>query len=325
VPAGASRAVGRAGCHGDALRRHASLFAPPAWIVVALLAATGCGPRPNGIVAVLTDYGWQDHYAGVLIANVLRANPQARIVTITHDIEPFNIAEGAFVLAEAGVEFPAGTVLLGIVDPEVGTERAPIVVVTARGRILVGPDNGLLDPLIRRDGGARGVYRIANPGLLRPGALSSTFHGRDLFAPIAGHLSRGVDPASVGPRLSRWVRLDLPGPVQADGAMRGAVMHVDRYGNLLTNIPADWLEALPMGAGLEVAAGGHQVMARYSRTYAEAPRGEFVALRNASACVEIARNLESAAAQLNVRAGDPIELWVAWRRPASPWHPRVKR
>jgi S-adenosylmethionine hydrolase len=279
--------------------------------LTALLVGAGCAPRPNGIVAVLTDYGTQDHYVGVLIANVLRANPHARIVTITHEIEPFNIAQGAFVLAEAGVEFPAGSVLLGIVDPGVGTERAPIVVVTAKGRILVGPDNGLLDPLIHRDGGARGVYRIANPALLRPGALSSTFHGRDLFAPIAGHLSRGVDPASVGPRLSEWVRLDLPEPVQAAGAMRGAVMHVDRYGNLLTNILADWLEALPMGAGVEVAAGQRQVMARYSRTYAEAPRGEFVALCNASGYVEIARNLESAAAQLNVHAGDPIELWPA--------------
>lgn len=304
-PRARERGAGRLRGPG-ARRRRCARLALAAGLLAA--AAGGCGPRPTGTVAILTDYGTRDHYAGVLAAGVLRANPAARMVTLTHDIEPFNIAQGAFVLAEAGAEFPPGTVLLAIVDPGVGTQRAPIVALTQAGRILVGPDNGLLDPLIRRDGGVRGIWRIANPRLLRAGAASSTFHGRDLFAPVAGHLSRGVRPAEVGPPLESWTPLELPVAERVGHALRGAVVHVDRYGNILTNLPAAWLEDVPRGGRVEIVGRDCRASGVHERTYGDVPEGSFVVLANASGCVEVARNQASAAAWLGVRAGDAIEL-----------------
>ncbi len=272
------------------------------------LVAVGCRSAATGTVALLTDYGAKDHYVGVLSAAVLAANPQARLVPITHEIEPYNIAQGAFVLAEAGSEFPAGTVVVAVVDPGVGTARAPIVVQTRRGLLLVGPDNGLLDPLICRDGGARGVWRIENPRLVRAGAASSTFHGRDLFGPVAGHLSRGVRPETVGPPLATWVHLKLPEPTHDERGLCGAVVHVDRYGNLLTNIPAAWLGLMPPDGRLVVRCRGRTLAARAGRTYADVAPGEWVVLANASRYVEIARNQASAAELLGCRAGEPVEI-----------------
>ncbi len=282
-------------------------------LMLALLVA-GCRSGPTGTVALLTDYGTQDHYVGVLSAAVLGANPHARLVPITHEIEPYNIAQGAFVLAEAGGEFPPGTVLVAIVDPGVGTARAPIVVQTRRGLLLVGPDNGLLDPLICRDGGARGVWRIENPHVVRAGAASSTFHGRDLFGPVAGHLSRGVRPERVGPPVATWVHLNLPEATHDERGLCGAVVHVDRYGNLLTNIPADWLGLTPPDGRLVVRCHGRTLVARVGRTYADVPVGEGVVLANASRYVEIARNQARAAEALGGRAGDAVEIGLG---PAS--------
>jgi S-adenosylmethionine hydrolase len=284
--------------------------------VVAAVTLTSCAPTGRGTIALLTDYGTADQYTGVLVANVLRANPDARVVTITHHIPPYDIPAGAFVLAEVGPEFLPGTVLVGIVDPGVGTARAPVVIVTRGGRVLVGPDNGLFDPLIARDGGAAAVYEIANPELVRAGPASSTFHGRDLFAPIAGHLSRGVPPAKVGPRRADWVRLPVAQAQRTATALTGAVRHVDRYGNVLTNIPGAWLDAQARGASLQVEVAGQTVDARIARTYGDVPEGAYVLLRNAAGEVELARNQASAGATLGVRAGQPLTIRLAESRPA---------
>lgn len=289
-------------------RTAASGSARSASLLAGLLLGAGCAGPGQGTVALLTDYGSRDHYVGVLSANVLRANPSARLVTITHEIEPYNIEQGAAVLADAVPEFAPGTVVIGVVDPGVGTQRAAIVVVTRGGHILVGPDNGLFDPLIQRDGGARAVYRIENPNLMRPGGGSTTFHGRDIFAPVAGHLSRGVSPSAVGPRVRSWVTLEQPEPRAQGYTFSGAVIHVDRYGNLLTNMPAAWLEAVELGTVFCVRAGGHEVACTYRRTYGEVPEGDFVVLRNASGNVEVARNRGSAADVLNVRVGAAIQI-----------------
>src|SRR5262245_32778833 len=175
---------------------------------VALAACLGCTSN-RGTVLMLTDYGTKDHYVAILEANVLKANPSARIIHITHNIEPFNIMQGAFVLAQAVPEFPAGTVVVGIIDPGVGSERHPIVVETNSGHLLVGPDNGLFDPLIAKEGGVKSIHLIENDQLKRPGTMSSTFHGRDLFAPVAGHLSRGVSVDRVGSKVTDWLKLEV--------------------------------------------------------------------------------------------------------------------
>jgi len=276
--------------------------------LASLLVLAGCSTGQPHAVAVLTDFGTKDHYAAILTANVLRANPDARILTITHEIEPFNIVQGAFVLAEAVPEFPAGTVVLAVVDPGVGSERAPIVAVTKTGHVLVGPDNGLFDPLIRRTGGAKAVYRIANPALMRPDADSSTFHGRDLFAPVAGHLSRGVAPAAVGPALDTWVPLALSRPTRQGSTLQGTVIHVDRYGNLLTNIPGEWLAHFPFGTTLEIGVGDARQTCTWQKTYGDVPAQAYLVLRSASGNLEVAQNLGNAARTLGVRAGSAITL-----------------
>ena len=152
------------------------------------------------------------------------------------------------------------------------------------------------------------MWRIENPRLVRAGAASSTFHGRDLFGPVAGHLSRGVSPKHVGSPVATWVHLNLPEPTHDERGLCGAVVHVDRYGNLLTNIPAAWLGLTPPDGRLVVRCHGRTVTARAGRTYADVAIGEWVVLANASRYVEIARNQASAAEALGCRAGDAVEI-----------------
>lgn len=279
-------------------------------ILLGLSLLSGCASSHRSAVVMLTDYGTHDHYVAMLTANVLKANPTATMTTITHEIHPFNILEGAFTLAEAVTEFPSGTVFMGIVDPGVGSERTPIVVVTNTGHILVGPDNGLFDPAIQRCGGARAVYAIENPAVMRPGTMSSTFHGRDIFAPVAGHISNGTPPERVGPRRESWVKLDVQPPVREKDGVTGTILQVDYYGNVLTNIPASWMEGAAYGTTYEVQFGDKKAACTWHKTYSDVPSGAYVALTNAAGNIEIARNLESAARDLDASVGGRITLRV---------------
>lgn len=275
-----------------------------------LLAAPGCTTPGRDFVGVLTDYGESDHYAAVLTASILHANPEARIIPISHDIQPYNIVQGAFVLSQAAPSFPRGAVVVGIVDPG-GAARNPIVAVTQAGHVLVGPDNGLFDLLLRREGMAA-VYLLERVGLVVPDQPDGP--PRDVFGPVAGYLSRGHDPATLGPRLDRWTRIDLADPTRANGVLRGAVLHVDRFGNLLTNLPGEWLKAHEVGTCFTVErvhrAPGARPLARVQcsrqQTYGDVPPGEFVAIECASQQVEIARNQGDAAAALGIQVGDEV-------------------
>ncbi|MBI5865525.1 MAG: SAM-dependent chlorinase/fluorinase [Planctomycetes bacterium] len=279
-------------------------------LVLTLALLSGCSAGGGNTVVMLTDYGTRDHYVAILAANVLKANPNAKMVAITHEIHPFNIMEGAFTLAEAVTEFTPGTVFLGIVDPGVGSDRTPIVVVTRTGHILVGPDNGLFDPAIARCGGAAAVYAIENPALLRPGTMSSTFHGRDIFAPVAGHMSAGVDPAKAGPLRTDWVHLDIQPAIRERDGVTGTILQVDYYGNLLSNIPASWMEGAPYGTAYEIAYEGKTERCTWQRTYSEVPKGAYLALGNAAGNIEFARNLDDAARTLAASVGQRITLRV---------------
>ncbi len=280
-----------------------------------LIGAGPVGCAHQRPVLMLTDFGTQDHYAAVLTAGVLRTNPRARILTVSHEIEPFNIVAGAFVLAAAVPEFTTDAVVLAVVDPGVGTERAAIVVQTQAGHLLVGPDNGLFDPVIQRAGGARAVYQITNRDLMRPGALSSTFHGRDIFSPVAGHLSRGVAPHRVGPRLNTWVRLPVAAPRQTVDRLEGTVLQVDHYGNLLTNMPQAWLQRWPLGTPLQVMVGQRWTAAIHERTYGAVPPGQFVVLGNQSGWIEIAQNQAHGGRTLGVSVGQSIAVRSAPQPP----------
>src|SRR5262249_19353343 len=187
-----------------------------------------------GIVALLTDYGLQDPYAGVMKGALLSVNPQARIVDLTHDIPPQDVREGSRVLAAARGYFPDGTVFVAVVDPGVGSDRAIVGVETDR-QVFLAPDNGLLSFL--EDSIVRMVRITEAKYFLKP--VSKTFHGRDIFAPVAGHLTRGVDLARFGPPLKQLTPLEASLPRRTpDGGIQGEVVTIDRFGNLITNIPA---------------------------------------------------------------------------------------
>jgi len=263
----------------------------------------------SGLVAVLTDYGTKDFYVGALKGAMYTANPQVKITTITHQIEPFNVAEGSYVLVHAAMEFPPGTVFLAVVDPGVGTERRSIVMESPDHKLFVAPDNGLLTGVMDKLGVAH-AYEIKNYGLIRKGTVSATFHGRDILGPVAAHLAGGVRPSDVGPEITDLIRLPVT-PARRDGAaVVGLVVHVDRYGNMITNIPGRLIEQMGFepGARIRVTIGNEAITATFATTYGDVPEGDWLALINAEKLMEIARNLGNAAETVGASAGIKVRL-----------------
>jgi S-adenosylmethionine hydrolase len=261
-------------------------------------------PRASGIVTLLTDFGVEDPYVGIVKGVILAVNPAARIVDLTHAIPPQDIRRGALALEASYRVFPAGTVHLAVVDPGVGGPRRPLAV-HADGHVFVGPDNGLLGFCAARTG-ARAValtepryYRAGRPG------VSATFHARDIFASVAGHCSRGVPLERFGPPVRRLVRLALPAPRRAGDRVIGEVLLADRFGNLLTNVTAADLPAAP--AGCRVALAGHRIDGLVSR-YGDRPVGTLGALIDSSGRVEIFVREGSARARLGLGPGTRVSF-----------------
>jgi S-adenosylmethionine hydrolase len=256
------------------------------------------------VVTLLSDFGSRDGFVGIMKGVALAIDPALQLVDISHEIPPQAVAVGALVLRSAVPYFADGTVHLAVVDPGVGTARAPIVVRADRA-LLVGPDNGLLAPAVAALGGARAVHAIENPALLGQ-PVSATFHGRDIFAPAAAHLARGVPLASVGPPRSGLVELALPAVVVTSGAAQGAVVHVDRFGNLLTNIDRAALR------GFRHPPHSVRVIEMFTvplhATYGDVAPGELVAVWSSWGTVEIAVRDGSAAAHLGVGAGAAVAV-----------------
>lgn len=266
----------------------------------------------GGPIVLLTDFGLEDTYVGVMKGVILRINPRATIVDLCHQVAPQNVVEGGFLLATSYRFFAPDAIFVAAVDPGVGTERRPVALQTPHG-IFVGPDNGLFGMVARDFGVAappsagrvplagsaiQGVI-LTNPRYALP-RISATFHGRDLFAPAAAHLSLGVPLAALGPPLSDLAVLPLPRPERRDGELIGHVVHVDRFGNLITDVAQPDLADFPEPV-IEVAG---QQIPRISRTYAEHPG--LVALVGSSDQLEIALSGGSAALALGVRLGDPV-------------------
>jgi hypothetical protein len=260
------------------------------------------------IVALLTDFGTRDHYAGAVKGAVLAACPEAAVVDVTHEVTPHDVAEGAFALGAAYKAFPGRTVFVAVVDPGVGTARRGLAV-EAGGYRFVAPDNGLLT-FVLADHPDASIREIANAGLFRHD-VSPTFHGRDVFAPVAGHLARGAPLDLIGPVASATVLLELPRIVpRAAGEWEAVVLHVDRFGNLTTNVTRRDLERILAGsgdaAGITVVVGG--AVLPLVRTYADVPQGEPCALVGSSDRLEVAVNCGSAARLLGASRGAPVRV-----------------
>jgi hypothetical protein len=256
----------------------------------------------SGIVTLTSDFGTRDGYVGALKAAVLSRFGQARLVDLAHELEPGDIAAASRALAQAAPRFPPGTVHLAVVDPGVGSERRGLALALGE-QLYVGPDNGLFSGVLD---GASSVeaHQLANAALFAA-PVSPTFHGRDVFGPVAGYLAAGGALVEVGPAVAGdLVRLAARVPTRQAGALEGVVVHVDRFGNLVTNLPES---AAARGVSLEVAG---QSLA-LSRSYADAAPGGLVAVVGSTGQIEIAVRGGSALSRL----GRGVGLVVILRAP----------
>jgi S-adenosyl-L-methionine hydrolase (adenosine-forming) len=268
---------------------------------------------PPPTLTFLTDYGLQDGFVAVCHGVMAAIAPRARVIDITHLVPPQDVRRGAAVLAQALRHMPPGSVHIAVVDPGVGTARRAVAVATARGDVLVGPDNGIMHPATDTLGGAVAAHELTNPALLAAD-VSSTFHGRDIFAPVAAHLANGVPLAETGPAFDPAELVRLPEPRRAvdreAGRVEGEVVMVDRFGNLQTSLdPALLAEVgLRPGVGVRLLAreGGGEVP--YGTTFGDVPTGALVAYTDSDGLFTVAVNGGSAAARLALAPGDPVTV-----------------
>jgi len=257
------------------------------------------GGRARPVVTLTSDFGTGSGYPAQMAGVVLRALPHAAVVDLSHDVPHFDVLAGALLLEACVPAFPEHAVHVAVVDPGVGTARRPICVVDALGRRLVGPDNGLFSPFL---GPATRVHHLVNPKVV-PVPRSATFHGRDLFAPVAAWLAAGNEPAVLGPRLEDPVRLEWPEARRQRGVVKGVGLLADPFGNVITSITA---RDLAGGTVREVRVGGHP--ARFVTTFGEGGPGDLLALVGSGGRLEIAVREGSAAAVVGAGRGTPVEV-----------------
>jgi S-adenosylmethionine hydrolase len=259
---------------------------------------------PAKIITLTTDFGLKDPYAVAMKAAILGISPGVVIVDITHDVEKFNVRAGAFFLGSVAPYFPEGTVHVAVVDPSVGTRRRPIAIETKHG-FFVGPDNGILI-LAAETQGIKHIYELTSRRFMLS-SISSTFHGRDIFAPAAAHLVNGTAIEEFGLQLTNVVRPDFTKVVRNKNFLTGEVLHVDDFGNIITNIHAKDIAEFREDM-LLVELPNHKVQVKVSRAYADSKPQEPLALIGSHNYLEIALNQGSAAAKFESKAGDKITL-----------------
>jgi len=249
------------------------------------------------VIALITDFGTRDHFVAAMKGTILSINPSAVIVDITHEIDPQNRREAAFTLAACYRDFPTATVFVAVVDPGVGSDRRGIAV-EGGGYYFVGPDNGVLSPALKHESK---VVELNRPEYFSE-RVSNTFHGRDIFAPVAAYISKGMWLEEFGPTIYDPVHLEHSKPQKSGDSLTGEIIHIDRFGNLITNLTRD---DLPEKFTIRL---GNQVIGNHCRSYSEAGRGEIITIMGSSEYLEIAANLASAEQLTNAKVGQPVRL-----------------
>jgi len=259
------------------------------------------------IITLLSDFGLKDPYVAEMKAVILSICPEARIVEISHEIEKFNIRMGAFVLASAAPYFPAGTIHVAVVDPGVGTKRRPIIVETKRC-FYVGPDNGLLMLAAQKEGISH-VYHVSNPRYMLS-RVSRTFHGRDVFSPAAAHLARGCPPSEFGPQIRDYALPEFAKPRVIKGELLGEVLHIDDFGNIVSNISAEDLEKMGVreGCPLHVKLKGRTLALKLCSAYGEVPAKKPLGIIGSSDFLEISINQGNASKVFKAKIGDSVRV-----------------
>ncbi|MGQ9598094.1 MAG: SAM hydrolase/SAM-dependent halogenase family protein [Anaerolineae bacterium] len=256
------------------------------------------------IIALTTDFGQADGYVGIMKVVILGICPEAALIDITHDIRPHAVRQAAYILSTVAPYFPPGTVHLVVVDPGVGSERRPIVIQTDRAT-YVAPDNGVLSLVLQQEPIRLAISLHPMDPWFYPPHISATFHGRDIFAPAAAHLACGVDPYTLGLPLTPADLVTLPSiqpQLSTEGVWQGEILHVDRFGNLITNFR---LVSSDFQSPVSIRVGKEQIE-RISRTYADVEPGELLAYLGSSGYLEIAVREGNAAVRLGVTVGDPV-------------------
>lgn len=263
-------------------------------------------PPPASVVTLLTDFGLRDPFVGVMKGVMLEINPALQIVDLCHQVEPQNVRQAAFMLMTSCGYFPRGTIHVAVVDPGVGTHRNILACRTDHYYFLV-PDNGLLGPTLQRHP-LRACVAVSNEDFFRR-PVSLTFHGRDIFAPVAAHLSRGLPLEELGPPASPAELLRFPEPRQVDeGRVLGEVLYCDHFGNLITNIQEEDVRRISEDpAGVLITVGGTTIGGLSSAYAAERP-GILLAIIGSTGFLEVAVNLGSAQELLGAEVGAPVEV-----------------
>ncbi len=257
-------------------------------------------------IALLTDFGANEPYAAQLKGVILGRCPGASIVDVTHEVEPFNLAQAAFFLASTRPWFPAGTIFVAVIDPGVGTARR-VVLLEKFGQRFIAPDNGLLSLLLLEPAPAR-AFDISD--FKGEGQVSSTFHGRDIMAPAAAHLANGGKPEELGSTLrpGELARMDWAVPRDGHDTVEAAVLHVDHFGNCLLNLPVEpWRKRLGKWPGLSLRLPGRRALRRVS-TYSDLAANEIGLLAGSQGYMELCQNRDSASRALGLTAGMTVSL-----------------
>jgi len=256
------------------------------------------------IITLLTDFGNRDPYVGAIKGVILSLNAGTILVDLSHEVPPQDIIAGAFFLEESAPHFPPGTIHLAVVDPGVGTARRGLAA-KARGHFWVGPDNGIFH-LVFREGGPLEIVSLENSRYFRE-SLSTTFHGRDIFAPVAAHLSLGTPLEALGPPITDPMALPWPQAIFTSEAVRGEIVYVDGFGNLVSNIRGSDLMSW-LGEESYVVILGSLTLQGLVRTYGDALHGDFLALVGSHGYLEIACAEGNAARRLGVEKGRSLAV-----------------
>lgn len=257
------------------------------------------------VISLTTDFGLRDPYVAEMKAVILSVCPHVNIVDVTHDIDKFNVRTGAFILASASPYFPEGTIHMAVVDPGVGTRRKAVLVRTKHA-FYIGPDNGVL-ALAARNDGIEHMYEITNQRIMLS-KISSTFHGRDIFAPASARLAKGMPPEEFGKEIGRIVAPRFATIVRKKNTLIGEVLHIDGFGNIITNFREKELESIGIKDVLFVKLKNAKLKLRIRKTYADAKAQEILAVMGSHGFLEISINQGSAAKTLRVKNGEKVAI-----------------
>jgi len=281
-------------------------------LLIFLFLFLGCSEEKKEVlgsrfIALLTDFGLQDSYVGEIKGVVLSLFPEAKLVDLSHQIEPFDVRKGAVVLSGSAACFPARTIFIAVIDSGFGVNRDPILLLTREGKYYIGPNNGLFTLVAEREGIDR-VWTLDKIKYYRHGLPTSTFYGRDIYAPVAAALAKGDSPSLMGTPLKKIDILPISQQKIVGNTISGEVLYVDRYGNVITNISASFATNLKMGALVKVILAGSSFSAPYVETYTKVATGRALILKNSQGLIEISLNQGSLSKTYNIKAGSQISL-----------------